>query len=189
MKNRSTILFQTAAFLTGCFFVLSCENDEKKVSDFTRKVNMVEEGRDINSYLSQGGVMKAMLTAPVLKRYETDTVYSEFPDSLHVSFYNDSTRVETQLSALYGKYYESLNKVYLRDSVLVFNIDGDTLRCPEMWWDQSKQLIYNDTLWRLDSKNGTHLSGTVGFEATQDLKSIIFKHASGVFPYSSTDSL
>lgn len=164
------------------FFLVSCENDEKQVADLTGRVVMVEEGKDITSYLSQKGVMKAKLVSPLLYRYQADTIYSEFPDSLHVDFYDDSTRVETQLNALYGKYIETYNRIYLRDSVVVFNVEGDTLRCPEMWWDQSKALFYNDTTWRLDSRNGTHLKGTGGFEASQDLKRITFKNPRGVFP-------
>jgi len=141
-----------------------------------------EEAKNIESYLSLGGKMKAKLTSPLMLRFQADTVYSEFPRSLHVEFYNDSTSVETELGALYGKYYEVLNKVYLRDSVIVFNIKGDTLRCPEMWWDQNLQKFYNDTTWQLDSKSGTHLKGHSGFEASQDLRSIIFKEPKGVFP-------
>ena len=160
----------------------SCENDARQVADLTGPVILVEEGRNITSFLSQNGVMKAKLIAPLLLRYQADTVYSEFPDSLHVDFYDDSLRVETQLNALYGKYIETYNRIYLRDSVVVFNSSGDTLRCPEMWWDQSKALFYNDTTWRLDSKNGTHLVGTGGFEASQDLKRITFKNPKGVFP-------
>lgn len=160
----------------------SCENDEQQVTDLTKRVVMVEEGKDIISFLSQKGVMKAKLVSPLLLRYQTDSIYSEFPDSLHVDFYDDSTRIETQLNALYGKYIETYNRIYLRDSVVVFNVSGDTLRCPEMWWDQARAMFYNDTTWRLDSKNGTHLVGTGGFEATQDLKRITFKNPRGVFP-------
>ncbi|MBI1341960.1 MAG: LPS export ABC transporter periplasmic protein LptC [Terrimonas sp.] len=189
MKGPFQITVITAALLTGCFFVAGCENDEAEVNEFSRKVIMVEEGKNIISYLSQNGTMKAKLVSPQLFRFQADTLYSEFPDSLHVDFYDDSLQVETQLNALYGKYYETLNMVYLRDSVVIHNIGGDTLRCPEMWWDQAKAKFYNDTTWRLDTKNGTHLKGNGGFEATQDLKSIIFKDPKGVFPSNTPDSL
>ena len=170
----------SAAFLTGCFFLLACENDPKVLQEWNEKKILVEEGRDIESYLSQQGKMKAKLVAPIMYRYQTDTVYTEFPQTLHVDFYDDSTQVESELDALYGKYYENLNKVYLRDSVRVFNRDGDTLRCPELWWDQDKQKFYTDKPARLDGKD-KHLVGNQGLEASQDLKTIIFKYPTGPF--------
>ncbi|TAL46765.1 MAG: LPS export ABC transporter periplasmic protein LptC [Chitinophagaceae bacterium] len=141
---------------------------------------MTEEARDIESYMSQQGQMRAKLTSPFMIRYITDTVYVEFPKTLHVDFFDDSTLVETRLDALYGKYYESLNKVYLRDSVRVINRDGDTLRCPELWWDQTLQKFYTDKPARLDG-NDKHLVGNQGLEATQDLKVITFKYPTGPF--------
>ena len=31
-----------------------------------------------------------------------------FPNTLHVDFYNDSTKIETWLDSKYGKYFEKL---------------------------------------------------------------------------------
>jgi len=35
---------------------------------------------------------------------------SVFPNTLHVDFYNDSAKVESQLSARYGRYKEAKEK-------------------------------------------------------------------------------
>ena len=177
---QNIILKIPAALLTGCFFLLGCENDPKVLQEWNEKKILVEEGRDIESYLSQQGKMKAKLVSPLMYRYQTDTVYTEFPQTLHVDFYDDSIQVESELDALYGKYFENLNKVYLRDSVRVFNRAGDTLRCPELWWDQDKQMFYTDKPARLDGKD-KHLVGNQGLEASQDLKTIIFKYPTGPF--------
>ncbi len=169
-----------AALLSGCFFLFSCENDPKEIQNWTEKKVLKETGKDIESFLSQGGEMRARLTAPWMERFQTDTVYTIFPQTLYVEFYNDSMKVESWLTALYGKYFENLNKVYLRDSVTVINIEGDTLRCPELWWDQNMQKFYTDLPARLDGKD-KHIVGNQGLEATQDLKVIIFKYPTGPF--------
>lgn len=166
------------ALLLGCFFIAGCENNEKMIDAWSRKKVMVEEGKNIESYLSQEGKLKAKLTSPLMLRYEADTVYVEFPRGLHVDFYDDSTKIETWLDSKYGKYYESLNKVYLRDSVIVINIKGDTLKTPDLWWDQNTKLFYTDKYaeyHRIDK----HIFGGKGLEATQDLRSIIFKYPTG----------
>ena len=72
-----------AAFILGCFFIYSCENDEKVIAELTRNRAMIEEAQQIETYLSQGNRMRAKLWAPYMLRYEADTIYVEFPRSLH----------------------------------------------------------------------------------------------------------
>jgi len=175
-SSRVSIIY----FLLFAFYFTSCENDPKEIENWTKKAELKEEARTIESYLSQGGVMKAKLTAPLMYRYQRDTIINEFPETLHVDFYNDSVQVESKLSANYGIYYENLNKVFLRDSVIVINNEGDTLRCPELWWDQNQQKFFTDKPARLDGVD-KHITGNQGLEATQDLKIIQFKYPTGPF--------
>jgi len=171
-------LFYAAALIMGCCFVYSCENDEKMINDLTKDVVLKEEARDIISYLSQEGKMKAKLKAPLMFRVAADTIYVEFPNTLHVDFYDDSTRIETWLDSKYGKYFESLNKVYLRDSVVVITAKGDTLRSPDLWWDQNTKLFYTDKYAVYHGVN-KNINGGKGMVATQDLRSIIFNNPTG----------
>ena len=184
--RRVLLSYLYSAFLVPCIlflvplFISSCENDPKVIENWTKKAELREEAKSVESYLSQSGVMKAKLTAPLMYRYQRDTIFTEFPNTLHVDFYDDSVRVERWLTANYGIYYDNLNKVFLRDSVMVINKDGDTLRTPELWWDQNMQKFYTDKPARLDGKD-KHLTGTQGLEATQDLRSIQFKYPIGPF--------
>ncbi|MGQ0738917.1 MAG: LPS export ABC transporter periplasmic protein LptC [Bacteroidota bacterium] len=178
----STFLYKyfsgAAAILTGCCFLFSCENDAKKVDDWTKKVIMKEEAVDIDSYLSQDGKMKARLKAPLMVRVYADTLYVEFPKTLHVDFYDDSTKVESWLDSRYGKYFESLNKVYLRDSVTVITVKGDTLKSPDLWWDQTAKMFYTDK-YAIYHGIGKNIYGGKGLTATQDLSSVIFNQPTG----------
>lgn len=133
-----------AAVLLCCLFFAACENSKEELQAFSGKRIAVEQAKFIESYLSQGGKMRARLTAPVMNRYQTDSPYIEFPNTLHVDFFNDSLKVESQLNAKYGRYRETEQKVFLRDSVTVFNIKKDTLRSEELWWDQNSQKFYTD---------------------------------------------
>jgi len=133
-----------AAFFLGCLFVCSCENDIRDVENLNKKSLGIEEGKQIESYLSQQGKVKAKLMAPVMLRYLLDTPKVEFPKTLRVDFFDDSTKVESKLFSKYGRYLENENKVFLRDSVVVFNMSGDTLFCKELYWDQNKSIFYTD---------------------------------------------
>ena len=142
---------------------------------------MVDQATKVEAYLSQGGVVKAKLTAPLMLRVSTDTNYTEFPKTLHVDFYNDAKIIETRLDAKYGKYYENLGKIYLKDSIKVVSTKGDTLYCEDLWWDQNKQLFYTERPARQRSP-GQRIDGSNGLEATQDMKSITFKNVRGIVP-------
>jgi LPS export ABC transporter protein LptC len=172
------INFILAAFVFGCFFISACENSEKMIEDWTKRKIMVEEAKNIESYLSQESKVKAKLTAPLMLRYETDTVYFEFPKTLHVDFYDDSTKIESWLDSKHGKYFENLNKVYLWDSVVVINRNGDTLKSADLWWDQNKKLFYTDKYAEYRTREKQIFPGK-GLEATQDFARITFKQPTG----------
>jgi LPS export ABC transporter protein LptC len=156
----------------------SCENSKQQIEKMTEKVLLEEKAIDVVSYLSQDGKMKAKLSAPVMNRVASDTQFVEFPQTLHVDFFNDSAAIETRLDSRYGKYYENLNKVYLRDSVVVITTKGDTLRSPDLWWDQNTKMFYTDK-YAVYHGAGKNIFGHKGLTATQDLSSVIFNDVSG----------
>jgi LPS export ABC transporter protein LptC len=177
MNNLGSHINKTiyaAALIISCCFVCSCENSQKEIDRLTKPSTMVEEATNVESYLSQEGDMKAKLVAPLMYRVLADTLYVEFPNSLHVDFYDDSTKVESWVDAKYGKYFEALNKVYLRDSVIVISRNKDTLWCHDLWWDQNTQMFYTADTATYHSP-GDQVTGFLGMEATQDLKTVTFK--------------
>jgi len=171
--------FLGAAFFGSCSFLFGCENSEKAIQEWTESKVLVEEAFNINTLFSQGGKMRAKLTAPLMLRYTTDTVYVEFPKSLHVDFYDSTGKKESEVSALYGKYFETTNKVYLRDSVVVANVHGDTLRCPDLWWNQTTGKFYTDKTVRVKTSD-KQITGGRGLEADQDFGAWTIFNPTGV---------
>ncbi|MBL7697265.1 MAG: LPS export ABC transporter periplasmic protein LptC [Chitinophagaceae bacterium] len=170
MKAGSRYLKILAALITSCFFVLSCENDIREVNEFMKKQTAIEEGNDVTSFMSQDGKIKARLRAPYMLRYQADSPYVEFPRTVHVDFYDDSTRIESTVDALYARYREYEDKVLLRDSVVVINIfKGDTLRTSELWWDKKTEEFTTDKPVRIYQKDKT-IYGR-GLKAAQDFNS------------------
>jgi len=178
-------LFLPVLSISCCLFISACENDPKMIDDWSKKKEMVEVGKNIEAYLSQESKVKAKLTAPLMLRHEADTLYTEFPNSLHVDFYDDSTKIESWVDSKHGKYFENLNKVYLWDSVVVINIKGDTLKSQDLWWDKSKELFYTDKYAEYLRSDKQIYPGK-GLEATQDFKRITFKEPTGIIHVSDT---
>ena len=174
VSKQYNFIFFTAALLSGCCFLCGCENDQKDIDVWLKDKVMREEATNIEAFISSEGKTKAKLKAPLMYRVMGDTQYLEFPRTMHVDFYSDSTEIETWLDCKYGKYLENYNKVYLRDSVVVITVKGDTLRCHDLWWDQNKAIFYTDSVASYRSP-GNDITGGKGMEATQDLKMVKFK--------------
>jgi LPS export ABC transporter protein LptC len=167
-----------AAIIFSCFFVMSCENDETAINEWMDKKVMVEEAKGVTSLFSQGGNLRAKLVSPLMLRYLGDTIYVEFPNTLHVDFYDSTITRESWVDARYGKYYENLNKILLKDSVQVINIKGDTLKTPELWWDQNLKIFFTDSTVRISTKD-KRIYGGKGLEAAQDMSWYIIKQPTG----------
>lgn len=179
-KLRLHINLFKAAIVTGCFFVCSCENSMEEVRDLGRKKISQDVALNVESYMSQNAVVKAKLTSPIMTRTEIDTPLIEFPKSLHVTFYNDSIKPESYLFAKYGRYLERQGKVLLKDSVIVFNVKGDTLFTDELWWDRNQELFYTSKRVLIKQPYDQQFIGENGMEADQTFKKWTLFNGSGV---------
>lgn len=171
-------IFLQAAIFSSCLLFWGCENDDATISEWTEKVVLTEEARKVQAYLSQGGHLRARLEAPLMLRQEGDTLYTEFPKNLHVDFYDSLGTKESWLDARYGKHFENLNKVLLRDSVKVISIEGDTLSTSELWWDQNSRKFYTDKNVRIGTKTKL-IYGGKGMDADQDLNNVTIHKPTG----------
>jgi LPS export ABC transporter protein LptC len=179
MINRFLFsIYLKAAIFCSCFFILGCENDERTLNAWTEKKVMVDEVREVTTLFSQRGNLKAILKSPLMLRYQTDTNYVEFPKKLHVDFYDSLAKRESWLDAKYGKYFESLNRVFLRDSVKVITIGGDTLYTAELWWDQAQQQFFTDSVVKIITKDN-NVRGGKGMVASQDLDNVVIRNPTG----------
>lgn len=169
-----------AAFISGCLFFAACENDEGTVKNLGAKKTGTEEAKDVVITFTTGGKTKAILTSPVMLRVQDTVTYIEFPKTLAVDFYNDSGVVESKLTALYARYRESHNVVYLRDSVKVVNTRGEKLNTDELYWDRSRTgwEFYTEKPVRI--RTLTQIIDGKGMEASQDFKQRHIKIVTGI---------
>jgi LPS export ABC transporter protein LptC len=172
-----------AALFVSCFFLLSCENDTKVVNDLNKKKTIgTEEATDIKMNYTTGGKIKAILTAPLMLHVEDSIAYYEFPKTLYAEFYNLQEQKESKLTALYGKYQDGKNIIYLRDSVKIINmLKGDTIYCEDLYWDRSRTGVefYTNKKVQIRQKDGQYMNGS-GMEADQAFKNYHLTNGNGV---------
>ncbi len=169
-----------AAFFTGCIFLSGCENDAEKIKNLGQKKIGVEEAKTVLLNYTIGGKTKAILSAPTMLNVQDAVPYVEFPQTLHVDFYDEGGKIESKLDAHYGKYKQNQSIVFLKDSVKVINIEkGDTLYCAELYWDRNRPgtEFYTDKPVRIRTK--TQWLNGKGMESSQDFKNWHIIHSDG----------
>lgn len=177
--NGTTPYHFATALVLGCLFLVSCENSIKDIKDINRKAIGIEEGKIVKIQYSIGGKKKAILRGPIMYRVQDTVPYIEFPNTIHVDFYNAADSLESKLDARYAKYKDAQSKVFLKDNVTVINIKGDTLYCDELYWDRSRTGVefYTDKPVRIRTR--THIINGIGMDASQDFKSWHIVQATG----------
>lgn len=171
MLLKKDFIKSIAAILLSCIFLPACENSSKDVDDLYKKKLGVEEAVKVNINYTLGGKTKAILLSPLMLRVQDTLPYVEFPKTLHVDFYTDSTKIESILDAKYAKYTESQSKILLRDSVRFIGLkNGDTLYCNELYWDRNRPTYQFYTSVPVQIRTKTHIINGIGFETSQDFK-------------------
>lgn len=171
-------ILKSAACLAGCFFFFGCENDLNKIREMQQSKLSVDEVKEVTSYLSTGGKLKAKLTAPFMLRYYDSVPRVEFPNTLHVDFYNDSMQVESYLDAKQASYYEQQSRVILTDSVVVIRINGDTLKTNELFWEQNLHKLFTNS--DVEIRQKTKIIYGKGFESDEQLKNFRIDSITGI---------
>ncbi len=171
-------IFKAAAYIAGCFFFFGCENDIEEIRKLQQSQLTVDEVKEVTSYLSTGGRLKAKLTAPFMLRYYDSVPRVEFPNTLHVDFYNDSMQIESYLDAKHASYYEQQSRVILTDSVVVIRIDGDTLKTNELFWEQNLHKLFTNS--DVEIRQKTKIIYGKGFESDEQLKNFRIDSITGI---------
>ena len=181
IKQKHSFFRQFLFYFTATVVILSlfaCENDLNAIREMQKSRLSVDEATGIVSYLSQGGKVRAKLTAPQLIRFYDSVPRVEFEKSLHVDFYDDSLKMESYLDAKKGYYYEQQGKVTLTDSVVVIRIAGDTLRTKELYWDQLQHKLFTRSDVEIRQKTKTIFGK--GFESDEQLRNFKIDSVRGV---------
>lgn len=161
--------------------LFSCENDLEVVKSISNPDILPElSGVDVEILYSDSAKLKVKIITPVLNRYHKsdNKPYLEFPKGIHVYFYDDSLKVNAEVSSKYAIYKENEKLWEARNDVVVINTKGEKLNTEQLFWDENKEIIYSKQYSRITSSDGVH-TGEKGFEAKQDLSNWRMKGGRG----------
>ena len=158
--------------ILGCLLLLftlsACENDLKEVERISSQ--KIEDPVDI-SYgvtviFSDSAHVKAKMTSPELKHFNTKEPYYEFPQGgLLILLDKDGNETE-RVTAEYAIQRENTGLTELRKNVVVTRSDGLVIKSEELIWDENKKIFYSNLPVKL-IRQGTEQNGT-SFWANED---------------------
>ncbi|MBE0648063.1 MAG: LPS export ABC transporter periplasmic protein LptC [Bacteroidales bacterium] len=168
MKTVFIRIFVAAtAFLLVWILSMGCRRDIEIAQipvDSTQQALMM--AIDIDVIFSDSGHLQARVTGPVVNRYEGEVVWMEFPRGFKAEMFDSAQRLETTITADYGKRMESLKTMEARGNVVVRNeFKNEQLNTDVLIWNEIRHTIKTDSPVKITTPDKV-LYGT-GLEANE----------------------
>jgi len=164
--RQLSMILAILALLSG-----GCENDIERINLLTDDVETpTVKGTNINVIYSDSAKVKVQILAPTYQQFpHAERPYMEFPDGMQVYFYDDSLKMESEITADYTIYYIEEHLWHAIGNVVARRFDnGDALYTEELFWNENEKRIYSDTYTKVHNQDNV-LYGSRGFRSNQDL--------------------
>ncbi|SHK15682.1 LPS export ABC transporter periplasmic protein LptC [Hymenobacter psychrotolerans] len=145
------------------------------------------ETTNVLTLYSDSAKLQIKYTAPLEQQFESgDKLY---PKGIDVTFYtNGGKEVLNTLRGNYGRYDKAKNLYFIRGDVRVSNVQKQqSMKTEEMYFDQEKRLIYNDTTQLVRIQTPTEILTGYGLTANQDFSRYTILKPEGVFTIDQAD--
>ncbi len=148
----------------------ACSNDIQEINSLIDSKEIKQErAYDVELIYSDSAVVKVKVISPVLLRHlDRINPRDEFPNGIHVNFYNDQKRVGSYLDAKYALRIEKEKKIIVKDSVVFYNKQNDKLETSELVWDEKNSKVSSEKFVMITrpSKGDTIMG--YGLDANED---------------------
>jgi LPS export ABC transporter protein LptC len=162
-------------------FFASCQKGSiEKINSLTSELNGPNISA-INSKIiyTEEAQIKVKINSPEINRYlEIEDPYTEFPQGMHVVFYDSLEKASSFIKANYC-IYDEIEKLWTAENnVVAVNEDGDTLNTDFLIWNMNTKKIYSDQYVKIIK--GKDIIHGKGFEANQDFSGWTLNQTSGI---------
>lgn len=176
MKNKA-ILFLILIIITS-----SCSDKLEQMGYIVKNEELPDiTVKELFAKYNTNSKLKATVSAPITKKYDQiDQPYLEFPKGVHVIFYNDSIKKESELTAEYAIYYEKKQLWEARKNVVVTNEKGSMLKTEQLFGDEKQQKIFSVKKVTIIEPDSTVIQGKKGFESNTSFTIYKFLDVNGI---------
>ena len=143
LYTKNIILTMVTVFAVTMFF--SCKNNLKEV----QKIGISENepigiAENINLKYTDSGKINAILLSPKMLDFSNRTFkYSEFPDGINLTLFDEENQKSTVV-ADYAIVYNETDLMDLQGNVIIATKDNDTLFAEQLYYDQKKEWLFTN---------------------------------------------
>jgi LPS export ABC transporter protein LptC len=134
-------------------------------------------GDNVEVLYSDSALLQMRMVTTHVKQFSSATEQRrEFPEGLHVWFYEKTGEVKAEITANWAKHDLSTNIWEARDDVVITSSDGRKLETEQFFWDPTKKIVYSEKYTKVTNPDGQIVSGA-RFSANQDFTNAEFVEA------------
>jgi len=166
-----------ALFIAVTLF--ACENDIEEINAIASKeVFPIESADSIEVIYSDSGRILMKITAPLMEHFVGDSSYIELPKGVHIIFFNDSLKPQTELTADYAINKERESIMEAKRNVVVINEKGDKLNTEHLIWDKNTRMIRTEEFVKITTEDEIIMGN--GMEADEHFTKYKIKQIKGI---------
>ena len=157
---------------------LSCANDPKVVQEFVSGKELpIEQIKEAELIQTENGNIKVKIVANTIKRFQNSQPELIFSNNLVVTFYNDSSKVQSILKAENASIDEQ-KKIMIASNNVILKSNDKKLETEELVWNEVSNKIYTNKKVKITT--GKEVIFGEGFTSNPDFTeySIIKIHGS-----------
>lgn len=175
---------RVASLLVCVSIILSaCSGKKTEVAQGYENVDTLPSmyTRDVNTLISDSGVTRYRIEAPVWYMYENDTVepYWYFPEGIYVEQFDTTFAPETIIKGDTAIFYKNRQLWQLDKNVHIENIEGRKFDTQQLLWDQRARKIYSDSVIRITT--GEEVIVGEGFVSNEQVTRYTILRTTGIF--------
>ena len=175
---------------SSILLLVGCENNIENINEviLPKDTLAVESAFEIEMKYSEKGHIQFKLLSPQLNRYNTATPYVEFPQGIHVVFFDSIGGIKSEMTSRYAISYENKKIMEASEDVEIVNHEmKQQLNTEHLIWDQKKHIIFSEVFVKITTENQT-IFGDDGFESDEEFNKWTIRKPSALFDVDSDDN-
>lgn len=165
MRFNNTVIFSLAIAL------FACTNKPEEINEYLAADirSGVERGKNIRIIYSDSAVVKAIIHAPVMERYnEPGNSKDVFPKGILLEFLDQNKVVKSWIKAETAVRDEKTNKITAKGNVNCYDNENKKIETSELIFDEIERIAYTEKLVRITNPVKGDTTYGFGFKANQD---------------------
>lgn len=170
-------------FLPIWLVFAGCVNDLETIQRVTYDPKAPDEvTKDLRVFYNDSGYARIEILAALAETYSKPEMVTKLKDGLRVNFFSPDGKIVSSLTALYGEVNFSTGKLYVKDSVELYNFAKKQRMLTEiLYWNQRDSSIYTHSSVVVRSPGGI-LYGD-GLRTKQDFSEYVFLKPRGKYDF------